>query len=357
MAGYSCFDVSKESKPRGFMRIRHNIITIALPLLVGILFGCSGEEKVKTLKLAHVLDASHPVSKGMVHLAEKLEEFSGGRMRMDIYPGGQLGSSEREYIESLQIGSLDLTKVSTAVLENFVPSIAVFSLPYVFRSDQHRWNVLFGPVGEKMLLDGEPVWLRGLCFYETGSRNFYLRDKAVYTPDDLQGLKIRVMRSYWSIRTVNALGGSATPIAFGELYTALQQGVVDGAENNVPTLYQSRHFETCKYYVLDGHSAPSDVLLISTHTWNRLTEQQRGWLQKAVQASLKYQRGLWDEATTTALDAMQAKGVTIIEPDKTPFREKVRPLYEELKKDHPDLYGLVEDIMSVPDDPLYLGTL
>lgn len=318
-------------------------------LLLGLslLSGCGGSDTVKVLKLAHVLDASHPVSRGMAHLAEKLAEISDGQLTMDIYPGGQLGSSEREYVESLQIGSLDMTKVSTAVLENFVPAFAVFSLPYLFESDEHRWSVLFGDIGEKMLLKGEDLWLRGLCFYETGSRNFYLRDKAVYSPEDLKGLKIRVMKSYWSIQTINALGGSATPIAFGELYTALQQGVVDGAENNVPTLYQSRHFEASKYYVLDGHSAPSDVLLIGTHTWKRLTKQQRQWLMQAVQASVDFQRGVWDEATETALKAMQAHGVEIIRPDKALFREKVSGLYRDLKINYPELDALVQEIQNV----------
>ncbi len=326
-------------------RFRYNSLFFLLCLV--ILSGCGSQDNVKVLKLAHVLDASHPVSKGMEHLAEKLEIISGGQLTMNIYPGGQLGSSEREYVESLQIGSLDMTKVSTAVLENFVPEFAVFSLPYLFETDEHRWEVLFGPIGEKMLLKGEPLWLRGLCFYETGSRNFYLRDKAVRTPEDLKGLKIRVMKSYWSIQTINALGGSATPIAFGELYTALQQGVVDGAENNVPTLYQSRQYEACKYYVLDGHSAPSDVLLISTHTWQQLNKQQQEWLMQAVQASVDFQRGLWDEATQIALKAMQDYGIEVIRPDKALFREKVSGLYGDLKTNYPELNALVQEIQNV----------
>jgi TRAP-type C4-dicarboxylate transport system substrate-binding protein len=165
------------------------------------------------------------------------------------------------------------------------------------------------------------------------------------------------MRSHWSIRTINALGGSATPISFGELYTALQQGVVDGAENNAPTLYQSRHYETSKYYILDGHSSPSDILLISTHSWDRLTDQQKAWLQQAVRVSVEYQRNLWDEATNEALDSMRNYGVTIIEPEKALFREKVMPLYDELKKEHPVLYALVEKIQAVPTNADYLNSL
>lgn len=331
------------------MALKNYVFFAVIVLVTCCLLGCSGGKGVAVLKLAHVLDTTHPVHKGMVFLAEKVAEYSDGQLTVDIYPGGQLGS-EREYIESLQIGSLDMTKVSSAVLENFVPSMAVFSLPYLFRSDKHRWEILFGPIGKKMLLDGEPVWLRGLCFYETGSRNFYLREKPVYTPEDLKGLKIRVMRSYWSIQTINALGGSATPIAFGELYTALQQGVVDAAENNIPTLFQSRHYEACKYVSLDGHSSPSDVLLISTHTWKRLTPQQQVWLQNAVDASVEYQRGLWDEATQSALKAMEAHGITVIRPNTALFQNQVEPLYAKLKEEKDPLYHLVEEIRSVVSD-------
>ena len=331
-------------------RYRYNSLIFLLCLVN--LIGCSSQDNVKVLKLAHILDTTHPVHKGLAFLAEKTNEFSDGKMRIEIYPGGQLGS-EREYIESLQIGSLDMTKVSSAVLENFVPSMAVFSLPYVFRSANHRWQVYQGPIGKKLLLEGIPVWLRGLCFYESGSRNFYLRDKAVRSPDDLSGLKIRVMRSYWSIQTINALGGSATPIAFGELFTALQQGVVDAAENNIPTLFQSRHYEVCQYVVLDGHSSPSDILLISTHAWDRLTGQQQKWLEQAVAASLEYQRSLWNQATTHALKVMADRGIEIIRPDKAPFREKVKPLFEELKKKKDPLFDLVEEIQEVKDDSVF----
>jgi tripartite ATP-independent transporter DctP family solute receptor len=333
-----------------FMLINYlkNILS-SLLILSLVLHGCSSSGKVNILKLAHVLDPTHPVHKGMEFLAQKLDEYSQGQMRLEIYPGGQLGS-EREYIESLQIGSLDMTKVSSAVLENFVPSMAVFSLPYVFRSAEHRWKVYQGPIGKKLLLKGEPFWLHGLCFYESGSRNFYLRDKAVYTPEDLKGLKIRVMRSFWSIQTINALGGSATPIAFGELYTALQQGVVDAAENNIPTLFQSRHYEVCKYVVLDEHSSPSDVLLISTHSWSKLTDQQKDWLEKAVAASVDYQRSLWDEAREKALNEMEAKGITLIKPDKSLFRKQVQPLFEELKNNKDPLYELVLEIQAVGVD-------
>jgi len=299
-------------------------------LTAALLCGCSETTSVKTLKLAHVLDAAHPVTKAINYLGAELLKISGGRLRMDIYPGGQLGN-ERELVESLQFGSLDITKVSSSVVENFVPEIAAFSLPYLFRDDDHRWAVLEGPIGKQMLEDCAPFRIRGLCYYDAGTRNFYMRNKEVRTPDDLQGLKIRVMRSYWSIQAINALGASATPVEFGELYTALQQGVVDGAENNLPTFYQMKHYEVCKFLTLDAHTAPADIMLISTYTWDRLTPTEQGWLMEAVGRSVTYQRSIWEESWNEALEAVQEAGVTVIQPDLEPFRAKVADLYTELE--------------------------
>ena len=294
-----------------------------------MLTGCASRDHVTVLKLAHVLPTSHPVHLGMAFLAEKLAEYSNDSMRVDIYPSGVLGN-ERECLESLQIGSLDMTKVSSAVLENFVPSVAVLSLPYLFRDKDHRWQVFNSDLGRQMLLDGEDKWLHGLCFYESGERNFYLADKRVETPGDLKNLKIRVMRSNVSIKAVEALGANSTPISFGELFTAIAAGVVDGAENNVPTIHQSKHYEVSKYICMDGHSAPSDVLLISTHAWKRLNRRQQAWLERATAASLEKQMELWDMATTDAIKDFEKQGIEIIWPDKAPFVQAVQPLYDEL---------------------------
>jgi tripartite ATP-independent transporter DctP family solute receptor len=296
-----------------------------------LLAGCGEREQVKVLKLAHILDPSTPVHQAMMVMNERLEVLSGGQMRIDIYASGQLGN-ERECLELLQLGSLDITKVSSSVVENFVPAMGVFSLPYLFEDQDHYWQVFNGEIGKEILLQGEPYWLRGLCFYDAGFRSFFTNGKAVHKPDDLDGLKIRVMRSNLSIRTINLLGGHATPLAYSELYSALQQGVVDGAENNPPNFYQMKFYELCRHFVLDEHSAPPDVLLMSTHTWNKLSEQEKEWLEKAVAESVVYQRKLWDEMTQSALEAVQAAGVTVIRPDKKPFQEVVKPIYDELKE-------------------------
>ncbi|MCL4169612.1 UNVERIFIED_CONTAM: hypothetical protein GTU68_011598, partial [Idotea baltica] len=228
----------------------------------------------------------------MVYMADELERRSGGKLKIQIYPSGQLGS-ERQCLELLQIGSLDMTKVSAAPLENFSPKTKVLSLPYIFRDEDHAWKVFAGDIGKELLVGAEKYWLRGLCFYDAGSRSFYTKDRPIRTPDDLKGLKIRVQNSQTALQMVSTLGGSPTPISFGELYTALQQGVVDGAENNAPSLYTSRHYEVCKYYSIDEHAMVPDVLLIGTNTWNRLSEQEQTWLQEAADASVTEQRKLW----------------------------------------------------------------
>ncbi len=296
-------------------------------LFLVALAGCQGQSDTRVLKLAHGLDVAHPVHLAMVHMADRLTEISEGRMRVDIYPSGQLGE-ERELIEMLQIGSLAMTKVSASPLESFVPEMKIFSIPYVFRDHEHLWRVLDGEIGRRLLLAGQRYYLRGLCYYDAGPRSFYTRGRAVRTPDDLRGLKIRVQKSITSTRMVQTLGGAATPIDWGELYSALQQGVVDGAENNPPSFYLSRHYEVSRYYTLDEHTWVPDILLISTRVWEGLSRQERDWLAAAVASSVAEQRRLWRQASQHALEQVRAAGVEIIEPDRAAFRNAVQPMHE-----------------------------
>jgi len=301
------------------------ILLLGLAIAGGVLSSCSRHDDTVVLKLAHVLDTGHSVHQGMVHMAERLEHYSNGRMRIDIYPSGQLGA-ERETVELVQIGSLAMTKVSAAPLEAFVPAMKVFSIPYVFRDREHYFKALDSAIGKELLASVEVARLRGMGYYDSGSRSFYMVDTPVETPDNLQGKKIRVMKSQTAVKMVAALGGSATPISWGELYTALQQGVVDGAENNPPSFYLSGHYEVCKYYALNEHTAVPDMLLMSTWVWDSLDEQQQQWLQMAVDDSVKYQRELWRTSTEEALAAVQAAGVIVTYPDKQPFMNAVQEM-------------------------------
>lgn len=321
-----------------------SLFTLAF-LSLAILTGCGEISGTKSLKLAHGLDNTHPVHKGMEYMAERVAEKSGGSLQIEIYPSQQLGT-ERQCLELLQIGSLGMTKVSAAVMENFAPAIQVFSLPYIFRDQGHCFRVLDGEIGRRLLVQGEKYWLRGLAYFDAGQRSFYTKDRPVRTPDDLKGLKIRVQESVTAINLVRALGGAPTPISWGELYTALQQGVVDGAENNPPSFYTSRHYEVCKYYSLNQHTYVPDMLAIGTVAWNRLDPQEQEWLQEAAYEATIYQRKLWAEAVEQALEEVQKAGVEVIHPDKSLFAEKTKGILESYK-DNPEMYQLIQEIQAV----------
>ncbi len=277
-------------------------------------------------------------------MAERVYEKSGGRLEIQIYPSGQLGS-EKECLELLQIGSLAITKVSAAVMEGFVEEYKVLGMPYIFRDREHSFTVLDGDIGKKILTSGTKLWIRGLCFYDAGSRSFYTKDKPIHSPDDLKGMKIRVMKSITATNMITALGGSPTPISWGELYTALQSGVVDGAENNPPSFYLSRHYDICKFYSLDEHTTIPDVLLISTIIWDKLTEEEKRWLQEAADESVIVQRKLWMESEKEALEGVKKAGVEIMYPDKTEFSTRVDPLYEDMRSNEM-LWSLITEIRN-----------
>lgn len=315
----------------------------AIALFFGLV-SCQSVEETKTIKLAHGLDETHPVHRAMVFMGQELEKKSEGTLKIEVYPNQQLGS-ERQCLELLQIGSLGMTKVSAAVMENFSPNMKVFGLPYLFKNRAQTFRVLDGPIGKELLDGGEKYWLKGLGYYDAGSRSFYTVKSPIEKPDDLKGLKIRVMESVTAMNMIKSMGGAPTPISSGELYTALQQGVVDGAENNPPTFYLTREYEVCKYFSLDEHTTIPDVLIMSTHLWNSLNEEEQGWVQEAADASVQYQRKLWANAEEEALAAVKKAGVTISRPDKAPFMEKVTSVYDSYR-DNTEIHSLIKRIQE-----------
>ncbi|WP_372753045.1 TRAP transporter substrate-binding protein [Labilibaculum sp.] len=312
-----------------------------------LLFSCQETQKHKTLKLAHGLDPTHPVHKAMLYMADELEKISDGQMKLEIYPSGQLGS-EQQCVELIQLGSLAITKVSAAVMEGFTNNYQVLGLPYVFRSKHHAFTVLDGPIGEELLASTEKFNLKGLCFYDAGARSFYTLNKSIDKPEDLEGLKMRVMKSQTAMSMVKALGGSPTPISWGELYTALQSGVVDGAENNPPSLYTSHHYEVCKNYSLNEHTRVPDVLIISTVVWNKLSNQQQKWLQDAAKKSVIEQRKLWAASEEESLKKLIENGVEITYPNKEKFAKRVQSLLDSYQE-QPELYQLIQRIQATED--------
>lgn len=328
--------IKKVNWPRGLW---------VLAAFIFMFSSCKNMHDHRELKLAHGLDPSHPVHKGMVYMGELLEEISEGKMKLEIYPSGQLGT-EQQCVELLQIGSLAITKVSAAVLESFTDNYLVLGLPYIFKSKEHSYRVLDGDVGEELLKSIERYNMRGLCYYDAGARSFYTLNKPINHPDDLRGMKIRVMQSQTAMGLIRAMGGSATPISWGELYTALQSGVVDGAENNPPSFFTSFHYEVCKYYSINEHTMVPDVLVVSTVVWNKLSEQEKKWLETAAKGSVARQRELWAESERESLEKVQEYGVLINYPDKAPFAERVEPMIANYER-RPDLYDLIKRIREV----------
>lgn len=323
-------------------------IAYLLAFTVLMIVSCSEAEDITILKLGHGLDTSHPVHLAMEYMADRAAEYSGGKIRIDVYPSQQLGT-ERELLELLQIGSVDITKVSSSVIEGFDPIYKVFSVPFLFVDEDHRYRVWDGEIGRALLDAGVRIRLMGLTYYDAGTRSFYTKDRAIHHPDDLAGLRIRVQESPAAIQMVNLLGGNATPISWGELYTALQQGIVEGAENNPPSFHLSGHFEVSGYYSLNEHTAVPDILYASLHMWNRLTDEERTIVRRAAEESALYQRKLWREASDRAIREVQQAGVQVIYPDKEPFIERLQPLYDQYKAESDELKYFIERIQELAD--------
>ena len=286
----------------------------------------------RVLQVAHGLPVSHPVHRGLEEMARLVEVKSGGRMKLQLFHSEQLGT-EVECLEKAQAGTLAITKVSAGVIGNFVPVFQTFSLPYLFRDEEHFWQALDGEIGSGMLErlatkgDGTPSGLHGLAWYDSGSRSFYTK-RPVRGPGDLRGLKIRTMSDPVAMDMVQAMGGSPTPIAWGELYTALRHGTVDGAENNPPSLLSSRHFEICKHYILDHHSRIPDVLVMSAAEWNDLNDEEKRWITEAARESGIYQRKVWAEDSEKAIEQIKAAGVNVVEADLSAFAEQTKSVME-----------------------------
>jgi len=313
-----------------------------LVLVALILSSCSSTKDKKMLFFAHSLPISHPVHKGILEMQRALNEKSGGKLQIKVFPDGQLGT-EREVLELLQIGSIAMTKVSAASMSNFAPEFKALGVPYLFRDREHMFNILEGKIGKEILDGGSEYLLRGLCFYDAGSRSFYTTAGFVKTPEDLKGLKIRVMNDQTSVNMVNALGGSATPMAYGELYTALQQRVVDGAENNIPSFVTSNHYEICKYYTVDEHSMVPDVVVVGAKFWNRLTEVEKEWLQAAADESVERQKVFWSETVKENIKLLEKAQVKMYHPDKSLFSTMTESVMKELMED-PDLKRIITKI-------------
>lgn len=294
------------------------------------------------LKISHNQDRTHPVHKSMQYFAKKVKEYTHGEVKIRLYPNGQLGT-QRESMELVQNGALDMAKSNASELESFNPAYGAFNIPYLFHDRDHFYRVINGKVGDEILASSKGKGFIGLTYYDGGARSFYAQ-KAINSPADLKGLKIRVQPSPTAVEMIKLMGGSPTPLAYGELYTALQQGVVDGAENNPTALTTSRHGEVAKKYSLDEHTMIPDVLVISEKSWAKLTADEQVAIKKAARESMMYHKGLWDKMIAEAKEkAKKSMGVEFIKVNKQPFIDAVKPMHDEALK-NPAIAHYVQEI-------------
>lgn len=294
------------------------------------------------LKLSHNQDRNHPVHKSMQYMADKVKEYTHGEVKIRIYPNGQLGT-QRESMELLQNGALDIAKSNASELESFEPAYGAFNIPYIFHNRDHFYATLKGKVGDEILNASAGKGFIGLTYYDGGARSFYAQ-KPINSPADLKGMKIRVQPSPTAVNMIKLMGGSPTPLAYGELYTALQQGVVDGAENNETALTNSRHGEVAKFYSMDEHTMIPDVLVISEKSWAKLTPEQQVEVKKAAKESMMYHKELWTKMIGDAVEkAKNSMGVKFVTVEKQPFIDAVKPMHDEALN-NPQIASYVKEI-------------
>ena len=299
-------------------------------------------KKEIVLKAADDQPEDYPTTMGLKYMAKLLDEKSQGRIKMQVYGGAQLGG-EKESIEMTQMGTIAMARVNVAPMVGFNPAMGVFSMPFLFRDADHLWKVLDGPIGKDMAKQLESSNLIGLCYYDSGARSFYTKNKAINTPADAKGQKIRVQQSKIFVDTVNTLGASATPMGYGEVYSGLQTGIIDGAENNPPSLWTMKHYEVCKYFALDEHSMVPEIVIFSKKVWDTLSPEDQKLIQETAAESEVYQKKLWADYTAKALKNLEDNGVVISKPDKEPFRKAVAPLYEK----YPEYKDVISRIQAV----------
>lgn len=320
--------------------------TIAATALAAALVTGPVMAETVTLKLNHNLPDISVTGQSFEFLAKRVGELTNGEVRIRVFHNGQLGQ-QRESIELVQQGALDMAKSNAAEMEAFAPLFAVFNIPYIFQNGEHAKTVLKGEVGQAVLDAAADNGLVGIGFLFEGARSFYAK-KPILSPADMVGLKMRVQPSPSAIRMVELLGAQPTPIAFGELYSALQQGVVDGAENSIGALTQVRHGEVSKHYSLNEHTMVPAVYFMSTAAWDKLSDEQKAAVRQAAQETFDIQFDAWAaEDAKERKAAEEALGVTFHDVDKTPFIAASAPMIDEAKAASPEAAALIDQIVAL----------
>ena len=310
--------------------------------------GCSGSQDPKRLLVAHGHGDWHPVHIGLSYLCDEMEKETD--YTFDIYPNGQLGD-DSAMVQLVKAGVLDIAKVSAGALEQFNPAYSIFSIPYVFQSTEHYFNVMNNSEAVQEIFEStRKDGFIAIGWFDSGSRSIYTtKDGPAATPADLKGLKIRTMNSPTSVSMINAMGAAATPMSSGEVYTSLQQGIIDGAENNETVLVDDGHGEVAKSYTYTQHQYLPDIVIISTETWDGMTEEEQNDLREAMKGAWQAHEAEWNKIVERNKTGAKEMGVQFYEIDKTAFIEACKPLQDEFCAKSEDNARYFADFQSYLD--------
>ncbi|MEK8028434.1 TRAP transporter substrate-binding protein [Pseudaquabacterium rugosum] len=293
---------------------------------LALTLSCALPAAARDFRAADTQVPDYPTVEGLRHMGKLVEERTQGRLKLKIFANGALGN-ERDTLEQLKLGGLDLVRTSLAPLNNIVPESIIPSLPFIFRDERHMHTVLDGAIGDEILAAMARQGLVGLAWYDDGARSIYAK-KPIKRLADLKGVKLRVQQSDMFVAMTEALGASPTPLPYGEVYTALTTGIIDAAENSVLSYETSRHFEVAKVYSLTEHTLLPSVVVFSKLVWDRLSEADRTIVRQAAKDSALLVRKLAAERQAKAREAVQAKGVTMVPvADKAEFVKAMAPVY------------------------------
>lgn len=343
-----------DMKERGACRVKKKMHICLLAFTAAALLGaCAGKteggdlERVVpefVLTYAENQAEDYPTTQGAYKFAELVRERTGGRIEVQVNAGGLLGD-EKTVIEQLQFGGVDFARVSLSPLAEFVPKLNVLQLPYLYHNRDHMWKVLEGPIGDDFINSFGGSDLVALSWYDAGARSFYSSKEPIVSLEDMKGRNIRVQESELMMDTIEALGATPVPMAFGDVYSALQTGEIDGAENNWPSYESTRHYEVAGYFTMDEHTRVPELQLIAQSTWSKLSPRYQSIIRECAQESAIYERQLWEEREKTSEEKVRKAGclVTQLPPrEKAKFQEAVAPMYEKYCSEYVDIIEAIQ---------------
>ncbi len=301
----------------------------------------------RIIRIGHNQSQNHPTHIGLTAFKDFINEKLGDKYVVEVYPSELLGS-QTEMVQLTQTGAIDYCVASNAILETFSTNWSIFNLPYLFSSAEAYHAAMDDPeVTDPIFTASEKAGFTAVTWLDAGTRNFYTVDTPINSPSDLKGLKIRVQQSQTNITMMNLLGGSATPMGFGEVYTALQSNIIDGAENNELALTDNGHGDVCKYYSYDMHQMVPDIVIGNIAFMESLTEEEQAIFEEGYELINTVQREAWTEAVEAAKDrALNEQGVEFLYPDTAPFQEAVAPLHDSVLEENPDLQPIYDKIQE-----------